>query len=200
MQVKQILDKVVNDQPDVLAVLVRHGGHDYQNLKPPYDMLPSFELLATVSDVFDLSNGLEEEGYQIGDMILSFDEHSVVSRKIDDGTVVVLTKALARSQLIKLQVGLGLYIRALQKALAETDHDGGDAMEVAPVAARSGSGMSAPAQANGIARGWGKMIGKAILGDRTPSPAGAGPSEAEIAAAIKAGKKVRHYRGQAYID
>ena len=117
MQVKDVLDKVVADQPDALAVMVRHGGFDYQNLRPPYDMLPAKEMLQIVGEVYDMTETLEDEGYVFGDMILSFGDHSVISRRINDGTMVVLTEALARPQLIKLQVGLGLYKRALEKAL-----------------------------------------------------------------------------------
>lgn len=209
MQVKAILDKVVKDQPDALAVLVRHGDYDYQNLQSPYDMIASDEILGTVSNVYDLTDSLEAEGYQIGDMILSFDNHSVVSRKIDGGAIIVLSSSLARPQLIKLQVGLGLYVRALEKALASEPAE--DEPETAPVeaapaeAAASKEELAPPvqgsvsAQNNGIAKGFGRILGKAFGGDGVASTSN-GPTQEEIDAALAAGKKVRHYRGRAYIE
>lgn len=214
MRVKDILDKVVKDQPDALAVLVRHGEYDYQNLKPPYDMIPAKDVLETVSEVFMVTDTLEDEGYDIGDMILSFDNHSVVSRKINDGVMMVLTSSLGRPQLIKLQVALGLYTRALEKALGQEDA-GADDQPVAaapePEAAPAQEpadgdnseklSMGAAGQGSVLSKGIGRMFGKAFGGDNVASKkADTGPTDEEIAAAIKAGKKVRHYRGQAYIE
>ena len=201
MQVKDVLDRVVKDQPDALAVLVRHGEYDYQNLQPPYDVIGSDEVLETVNDVYQMADSLEDEGYQIGDMILSFDNHSIVSRKINDGAMVVLTRALGRPQLIKLQVGLGIYTRALEKALAREPGD--DAVEEAPAEADAAAtepdvSISMPASQNGIGKGLGRMFGKAFGGGTGGTSTG--PTEEEIADAIKAGKKVRHYRGRTYIE
>ena len=200
MQVKDVLDRVVKDQPDALAVLVRHGEYDYQNLQPPYDVIGSDEVLETVNDVYQMTDSLEDQGYQIGDMILSFDNHSVVSRKIDDGAMVVLTRALGRPQLIKLQVGLGIYTRALEKALAkESGTDTAD--EAAPhpqPTAEADVKISMPASQNGIGKGLGRMFGRAFGGGTGGTSSG--PTKDEIAEAIKAGKKVRHYRGRTYIE
>lgn len=176
MQVKEVLNKIVTDQPDALAVLVRHGDFDYQNLKPPYDVMPAKEVLQIVGDVYDLTEVLAEEGYQFGDMILSFEEHSVVSRKLKDGAIVVLTRSLARPQLIKLQVGLGLYTRALEKALAADNSD-------APPAAEGGA-APAPAAA-------------AAAPAATPAAA---PDAAAAPEEPKKKKKVRFYRGVPYYD
>jgi len=193
MQVDDVLNKVVNDQPSALAVMVRHDGRDYQNLQPPYDMIAAGEVLETVSDMFSMTDTLEDEGQQITDMVFSFDEHALVSRRIaGGGTVSVLAHALARPQLIKLQVALGLYVRALEKALAETEDD---QTEIAPIDTETT--LSVPAQTNGMTRSLGQKIGNALFGGKMSSD---GPTEDEIAAAIKAGKKVRHYRGQAYIE
>ncbi|MEM9031426.1 MAG: hypothetical protein AAGB18_02175 [Pseudomonadota bacterium] len=171
MRVKDVLEKVVNDQPNALAVMVRHADFDYQNLRPPYDMVPAKEVLQIVGDVYDMADSLESEGYVFADMILSFGDHNVVSRKINDGAVVVLTQALARPQLIKLQVGLGLYTRALEKALEhENSAEDGPAPEV--------------------------IEPKAVQPEAAPEPKAAEPApEPE-----KPKKKPRFYRGVAYYD
>lgn len=202
MQVKEILDKLVKDQPDALAVLVRHGEYAYQNLQAPYDMIAAEDVLETVSDVYHMTDSLEDEGYTIGDMILSFDNHSLVSRKIDGGAIVVLANAMARPQLIKLQVGLGLYVRSLEKALANEPAEEEATVEAAPEPANPEpeEKLSLPAQGSGLTQGFGRMLGRAFGGDTVASKNNTGPTDEEIAAAIKAGKKVRHYRGQAYIE
>ncbi|MEO0992024.1 MAG: hypothetical protein AAFX00_13890 [Pseudomonadota bacterium] len=226
MQVKDVLDKVVSDQRDALAVLVRHGAYAYQNLQTPYDMIDAKDVLATVDEIYGMTDSLEAEGYEIGDMILSFDNHSLVSRRIDEGAIVVLTKALGRPQLIKLQVALGLYTRALEKALAneatetvvETGPETGPetrpetAPEAAPETLTQAEAVPAPIpedapklvdsnENGGLARGFGRFLGKAFSGDGTASPQKRGGlKDEEIKAAILAGKKVRHYRGQAYIE
>lgn len=207
MQVNDVLDKLVTDQPDAIAVLVRMSDGDYENLKAPYDIISAEDVLEIVGDVFTMTDSLEDEGFDIGDMILSFDEHAVVSRKVDGGSIVVLTRALGRPQLIKLQVSLGLYVRALEKAMA----NGKDVPGVTESNGSANHGTqdepSLPAesahQAEPAIRGW---LGRAFGGGNGngngngSANAQLKASEADIAAAKAEGKKPRFYRGQVYYD
>ena len=171
MQIDTILDKVVASNPDVIAALVRYDGKVFHNLRPPYDMFPAAEVLETFADVYDLTESVDDDRLDFGDLILGFDDHSFVVRPIDGGLMVALTRPMRRAQLLKVQVGLGLYAKSVGKAIS------GDApppAQPAPVL------YAAPAPA--------------------PAPQPAQAPAPQPAAQAEPPKKVRMYRGVAYYD
>ncbi len=135
MSVKDTLDKIVERHADVIGAMVVHNGTVHHNLEEPYDMISADAILETFSEILEHTTMLADEGYDFGELMLDFANHSFIVRAIDDGLLAVLAPRLQRGQLVKLHVGLGLHAKAVQKALNEAPSVEAAAPEPAPVAA-----------------------------------------------------------------
>jgi hypothetical protein len=120
MQIDAVLEKICGQNDDIIAALVLREGQSYHNLSGTYDLLNPGEILGAFEDAFELAQEIDVDGMDMCDILLGFDEHSVIARKIDKGILVVLTRQMGRQHLLKLQVGLGLAGRALERAFTET--------------------------------------------------------------------------------
>lgn len=119
MAVNDILDKIVERYPDVIGAIAKHEDRVFHNLQAPYDIVCAESIMQTFTEMFDLADALVDEGFAFDELILDFDSHSFIIRVIDNGLLVILTPQLQRAQLVKLQVGLGLFTKSVAKALAE---------------------------------------------------------------------------------
>ena len=119
MAVKDALDAITKRHPDVIGALVLHDGNVHHNLEAPYDMISTETVLETFSEIFEHTAMLEDEGLDFGEMIMDFANHSFIVRSIEGGILAVLAPRLQRGQLVKMHVGLGLFGKAVQKALEE---------------------------------------------------------------------------------
>ncbi len=119
MAVKDTLDKIVERHPDVIGAMVLHGGAVQHNLEAPYDILAVDTILETFDEIFEQTSMLEDEGYDFGELIMDLANHSVIVRAIEGGLLAVLAPSLQRGQLVKLHVGLGLFGKAIEKAIQE---------------------------------------------------------------------------------
>ena len=119
MQIDAVLDKICKQSDDIIAAMVLRDGQSYHNLSGPYDLLSPNDILGALEDAFDLGQEMDVDGMDMGDILLGFDEHSLIARRLDNGILAVLTKQMRRQHLLKLQVGLGLATRALERAFTE---------------------------------------------------------------------------------
>lgn len=119
MQIDAVLDKICDKNDDIIAAMVLRSGETYHNLSGPYDLLNPRDILGALEDAFDLGQEMDVDGMDMGDILLGFDEHSLIARRLDNGILAVLTKQMRRQHLLKLQVGLGLAARALERAFTE---------------------------------------------------------------------------------
>lgn len=231
MAVNAVLDQIVQRYPEVIGALVHNEGNVYHNLQAPYDLVSAETVMETFAQIFELTGTLEEEGHSFSDMILDFDTHSFVLRVIEnDALLVILTGPSQRGQLVKLQVGLGLFARQVSKALNSSDapapaekaaavvDEKAPAVEAAPEteatpATDDSAGeatKAAPAaepeakdeasQSSGF--GFGNIFGKRQKAKAVDAVGKPEPKipELEKATPEKTGKKVRYYRGVAYYD
>ena len=120
MSLRDALNKITARHPDVLGVMVRLDGDVTHTLESPYDMLPVSTIMENFADMLEQLEMLAEDGHPFTDILLDYDNHSVVLRALDHGVLAILTPRLHRSQLVKLQVGLGLFGKAITKAYQET--------------------------------------------------------------------------------
>lgn len=138
MAVKDTLNKISERHPDVIGAMVIHKGHIQHNLEEPYDLISTEAILETFYEIFEHTVMLADEGYDFGELMMDFANHSFIVRSIDDGLLAVLAPRLQRGQLVKLHVGLGLFGKAVQKALEE------EAAETVPVAEEPATESFAP--------------------------------------------------------
>ncbi|MEO0917851.1 MAG: hypothetical protein AAFY31_12855 [Pseudomonadota bacterium] len=119
MSVKAALDKIVERHPDVIGAMVLHDNKVAHNLEAPYDVVDIATVMEMLAEIFEQTSILADEGYEFGELMLDFSNHSFIARTIDGGLLAVLAPAMQRGQLVKLHVGLGIFGKAVQKALAE---------------------------------------------------------------------------------
>lgn len=194
MSVQDVLNKIGDRYPEVIGALVCHNGNVHHNLTAPYDIVSADTIMETFSDIFECCAPLEEEGYSFGDMVLDFDSHSFIIRVIEDGLLVVLTSQLQRGQIVKLQVGLGLFARSVADALK---NETGEAAPAAPAAAPE----SAPqVVAKEESKGFGIGFLKKRLGSTTTTQQVVAPGEEPPLGPDGKPRKVRMYRGVAFYD
>lgn len=134
MSIDALLNKITAQSDDVIAVMVRHNDRIHHNLCDPYDLIRSEDVLDALQDAFDLTEELQGEGLDFTDLVLGFDEHSVIARRLEGGITAVLARQMRRQHLLKLQVGLGLAARAIQRELSIMPVDAVSAEAVVPKA------------------------------------------------------------------
>lgn len=147
MPCKDVLDKIVSGNPDIRAAMVFDGERVVHNCEAPYDMLDVAAVLETVAEIYEMTQALEDEDVDIGDLVLGFDDHAITVRRFDgDKYLAALTGTLKRAQVLKVQVSLGLYLKAIAKALEEEPAPAHDAIS-APVAKAEAEVMPDPVPA-----------------------------------------------------
>lgn len=119
MAVKDTLDKITQRHPDVIGAMVLHNGSVQHNLEAPYDILEVGAILETFTEIFEQTEILEDEGYDFGEVMIDFANHSFIVRTIENGLLAVLAPQMQRGQLVKLHVGLGIFGKAVQKAIED---------------------------------------------------------------------------------
>ncbi|MEL7150662.1 MAG: hypothetical protein AAGK71_08010 [Pseudomonadota bacterium] len=119
MAVKDTLDKITQRHSDVIGAMVLHNGSVQHNLESPYDVLEIDAILETFTEIFEQTEILADEGYDFGEVMIDFANHSFIVRTIENGLLAVLAPQMQRGQLVKLHVGLGIFGKAVQKAIEE---------------------------------------------------------------------------------
>jgi len=121
MAIKETLDKIVERHKDLIGAMVLSEGHIHHNLEAPYDVISAELILETLTEIFETTEMLADEGNDFGEVMIDFANHSLIARSIDNGVLAVLAPRLQRGQLVKLHIGLGVFAKAVQKALEETE-------------------------------------------------------------------------------
>jgi len=208
MPVNDVLAKISERYPDVIGALVINDGYVFHNLTAPYDMVSADTIMKTFADIFEQAAMLAEEGYEFSDMVLDFASHSFIIRVIPDGLLVVLTGPLQRGQLVKLQVGLGLFAKSISDEIAKggnfpesegsSENDVAEKKGAAPQKEKSEEVV--PVE-GGFGFGFLKKLRKGQDAVSTAKPKGDDASSEDVPLG-EDGKprKVRMYRGVAFYD
>ncbi len=118
MQVTEVLDKISEHNAPVIGCIAAAKGQVFQNLNG-YDL--NCALIADkVRDIMELSALAGEEGADpFETVMIEYDGHSLVVNRMTDGLLIVISEHLQHGAFKKLQVGLSLQARMLDKALAD---------------------------------------------------------------------------------
>lgn len=119
MSVEAILDKISAHNADVVGCIAKHGDTIYKNLPDLYDMLDAGEVTEYAENMFALTDGLETDHAAFEQLFLEFENHSVFARRLEDGLLLLLNEPMERSQFKRMQVGVNLFLKPLDRALKE---------------------------------------------------------------------------------
>lgn len=121
MSVEGVLNKISAHNSDVVGCIAKHGDALYHNLPAMYDLLDTNGVTEYAENMFALTDGLQAEHAAFEQMFLEYENHSIFARRLDDGLLLLLNKPMERSQFKRVQVGVNLFLKPLDRALQEVD-------------------------------------------------------------------------------
>jgi len=125
--VRAILRKIARHNPDVLGCIVTWRDAIYYDLPEPYDMMDVVAAAEYARNVFALTEALETGEAPFEEAFLEFEGHSLLAQALDDGVLLLVTQPVKRGVFRKMQLGVGLFLRPLRRALAEAAGHGASA-------------------------------------------------------------------------
>ena len=118
MSIERVLDKIVKHNEPVLGGIVMSAGKVYQNLPERYELVEALDVAEYAENIFELADSLEAGPRGFDQTFMEFEEYSFFTRKLDDGVLVLLTEPIERGTFKKMQVGVNLFMKPLQRELA----------------------------------------------------------------------------------
>ena len=121
MSVEAVLNKISKHNDSVLGCLVSSQDKTYHNLPDVYSMVDFQGVTEYAHSMFDVTDSLE--GEQLDQIFLEFQNHSIYARRVDESVLVLVNKPIPRTVFKKMQVGVNLFVKPLQRALTEPQND-----------------------------------------------------------------------------
>ncbi|MFC4701081.1 hypothetical protein ACFO4O_12985 [Glaciecola siphonariae] len=184
MQVKQILDKICEQNESIYGALVRSHDRTFHNFSGIYEMVDVDSITDMAEQALMLTKSLEAGDSEFNSVFFEYEQHSLFVRQIDAGLFILLTAPMERAVYRKTKIGVNLFIKKLCKALNESPLN----EDTASKAVNGSEPINGSVATNGSAA-------EPIIAVR--DQAGAKPS-AEPTSEEEPAKKKRFYRGQFY--
>jgi hypothetical protein len=119
VSVETVLRKISDHNADVLGCIATHGGKIHHNLPDLYELIDTEAVTEYASNMFTVTDALETEHEPFNHLFLEYAGHSIYARRLDDGVLVLANRAIERAHFKKMQIGVNLFIKPLQRALNE---------------------------------------------------------------------------------
>ena len=132
MSVEAVLNKISKHNDSVIGCLVSSTHKTFHNLPDVYSMVDFEGVTEYAHSMFDVTNGLD--GEQLDQVFLEFQNHSIYARRIDESVLVLVNKPIPRTVFKKMQVGVNLFVKPLQRAIAAAEEDNTEPSDQSPAA------------------------------------------------------------------
>ena len=119
VSVDQVLGKIAHHNSDVLGCIAAHDDHIYSSLPEIYDLIDVDAIIEYAANMFAITEVLETGPEPFEEVFLEFQGHSFLVRKLELGTLILVTKPVQRGAFRKMQLGLNLFLKPLQRALED---------------------------------------------------------------------------------
>ena len=119
MSVEAVLEKLTTHNAGVLGCFATHGDRLHENMTDKYELIDAGAVAERVNLMFAASDALETEHEPFDQVFMEYETHGLYARRLDDGVLVLVTSPMQRSQFKKAQVGVNLFMKPLNKALAD---------------------------------------------------------------------------------
>ena len=119
MQVNTVLDKLSAHNPDIIGCIVTQNGKLTHNLRDPYEVVGVNTISEQAEHMLDLMGNLEPDAGVIDQAFLEMEAHSVYTRRVENGALVIVNKPMGRDAFRKVKIGVNLFIKPLEKAMSE---------------------------------------------------------------------------------
>ena len=119
MSVEAILEKMTEHNSDVLGCIAMADDRTWSNLPDLYDVIDRQAISEHAMNLFQVTDGLETDHDPFDQLFLEFESHSFYVRRLDDVLLLLLNKPMRRTHFKKMQVGVNLFLKPLQRAIAD---------------------------------------------------------------------------------
>ncbi|MEM1277038.1 MAG: hypothetical protein AAGH74_10980 [Pseudomonadota bacterium] len=117
------MSKLTRHNPNTIGCIVNVDGAVYHNLPELYEMVDVEGVTEHISNVFTLTEGLDETPPVFEQLFIEHNNHSIFARRIQDGVLITLNKPMPRKAFKKIQVGVNLFVKPLERAVAAGPED-----------------------------------------------------------------------------
>jgi len=121
VSVEAVLNKISKHNDSVVGCLLAANERTYHNLPDVYSMVDFEGVSEYAQSMFDVTDSLE--GDKLDQIFLEFQNHSIYARRIDASVLVLVNKPIPRTVFKKMQVGVNLFVKPLERALAAADSE-----------------------------------------------------------------------------
>ncbi|MEM9141311.1 MAG: hypothetical protein AAGB15_15890 [Pseudomonadota bacterium] len=118
--VETVLGKIAHHNADILGCVAAYGDHIYSSLPDIYDLVDLEGVLEYAANMFAMTDILDTDKSQFHEIFLEFQGHSFIARRLSDGYLLMVAKPVPRSAFRRMQMGLNLFMRPLERALRAT--------------------------------------------------------------------------------
>lgn len=119
MSVNDVLDKISKHNDSVVGCVLAAKGTTYHNLPDIYSMVDFDGVSEYAQSIFDVTAGLE--GDTLDQIFFEFQSHSIYARRVDETVLVLINKPIPRTVFKKMQVGVNLFVKPLERAIEKAD-------------------------------------------------------------------------------
>ena len=121
MSIETVLDKIVDHNVDVQACILASGDKIYHNLTGVNEMIDVEAVCERAQNMLAITELLEDDQCLANTAFVEYDDHSLIVKSInDDDTLILINGHMARAGFKKLQVGINLFTKPLERAKADT--------------------------------------------------------------------------------
>lgn len=120
MSIEAVLDKIVDHNSDIHACILASGDKVYHNLSGPYQMVDPDMFSERARNMLAVTGLMEDDRMEAGTAFVEYDQHSLLIKQLnEDDTLILINDHMARAGFKKLQVGVNLFVKPLERAKAE---------------------------------------------------------------------------------
>lgn len=117
--IESVLGKITDHNSDIICCILTDGEQTFHNLPKQYDLVDAEAVGEHALNMLRLMESLGDDAPDFDHLFLEYERHSLLAKKLDDGVLAVLNQPISRVGLMKMEVGLNLYLKPLRRALVE---------------------------------------------------------------------------------
>lgn len=115
--VDEVLRKISHHNSDAFGCLATCDGKTYSSLPEIYDLIDVEAVVEYAYNMFAITEMLETVEETFDEVFMEFQGHSFVVRRLRIGLLILVAKPIRRGAFRKMQLGLTLFLKPLERAL-----------------------------------------------------------------------------------
>ena len=122
--VERVLRKIAHHNGNVFGCIAAYDDAIYSSLPEIYDLIDVDAVVEYATHMFAVSDVLDTGEDTFQEVFIAFQGHSFIVRKMRTGMLILATKPVKRVSFRKMQLGLNLFLKPLERALKTAAGEG----------------------------------------------------------------------------